>query len=102
MLLGLCIFLVGCAFFEGAHSVEAEVDVPEELKKLEDEVFQLYSLAPCSKFQEYCSFPFLIERVDALIAAYCDAGFAFEANRVYEDFEHFVDPSAQPPECAGR
>lgn len=100
ILVSFSIFFVGCAFLEGAHSVEAEVGLPDELRMLEDEVFQLFSLAPCSKSQDYCSFPFLIERVDALTAAYCNAGFPSEADRVYEYFEHFVDPPAKSPECS--
>lgn len=93
------ILLDGCNNFEEAHSIDEKMNSSESLGNLEEEVFELYSLAPCSRSHGYCSSSFLIEQVDALIVAYCLEGLSQEALRVYAIFEHFEDPSPQPPGC---
>ena len=93
------LLLSGCTEGEDTDGVDAKPSSLESIRVLEEEVFEVYSLAPCSQSHEYCSFPFLIEEVDALIAAYCRENQHEEALRVFSFFEHFEDPSPQPPEC---
>jgi hypothetical protein len=99
MLSGFALLLGGCNQIEQAHDIEGKPSASDRLKMLEEEVFELYSLAPCVRSHEYCSFPFLIEKVDALIAAHCLEAFPQEALRVYAIFEHFENPSPKPPQC---
>ena len=95
---GIVLFLVGCNDFEGA-GVDEKVESSDSLEILEAEVFELYSLAPCTESHDYCSFPFLVEQVDALIAGYCLDGDSQEALRIYTFFAHFQDPSPRLPDC---
>jgi hypothetical protein len=99
MLVGFMLLLSGCNQIEQAQDIDEKPSASERLRILEEEVFELYSLAPCARSHEYCSFPFLIEKVDALTAAHCLEGLPQEALRVYAVFEHFENPSPQPPEC---
>ena len=95
---GVVLFVGGCNSFEGT-GIDEEVQSSDSLGNLEAEVFELYSLAPCTESHDYCSFPFLVEQVDALIAGYCLDGDSQEALRIYTLFEHFEDPSPRPPDC---
>lgn len=99
LLFGFVFLFCGCSKVEEAHSIDGDLSPSESLIALEEGVLEVYALAPCPTTHEYCSFPFLIEEVDALIAAYCRDGLPQEALRVYDFFEHFKDPSPQPPEC---
>ena len=92
------VFLGGCNNFEEA-GIDEKVRSSDSLAILEAEVFELYSLAPCTESHEYCSFPFLVEKVDALVGGYCLDGDSQEALRIYTFFEHFENPSPRPPDC---
>lgn len=98
-ILSSALLISGCKNSTGSNDDDEKMQLPGEVRHLEEEVEQLFSLAPCSASHGYCSFPHLIERVDALISVYCTEGRSSDAHRIFTDFDHFVDPSPQRPDC---
>ena len=99
MILSITLSSVGCRNPEQVDDGPSGHFSSEELTELEEQIFELYNLAPCPPSRGYCSSSFLIRDVDDLVSGYCRAGRPEEAYRIYAFFEHFTEPSPQPPEC---